>query len=233
MALAKKKKRFFDVEIPLINRETQLIAYEIEELEGKYIKYDLTRILKGKSILLDCKVTVKDNKATAVPVEIRLVPYYIRRMMRKGTDYVEDSFIIKCKDSELKIKPILITRRKVSKAVRNALRLKAKQEIEEYSKSRSYDTLFEDVLRNKLQKELSIKLKKIYPLSLCEIRDLKVESSQTPLHTSTHSEKKEETIKEKIKEEKETAKTEKKKKTPKKEEEKDKEEENVDNSESD
>lgn len=98
-------------------------------------------------------------------------------MMRKGTDYVEDSFSVKCKDSELKIKPILITRRKVSKAVRNALRTKAKQEIEDYLKTKTAETIFEDVLRNKIQKELSLKLKKVYPLSLCEIRALKVEKT--------------------------------------------------------
>ena len=39
--------------------------------------------------------------------------------------------------------------------------------------------MFEEILRNKIQKELSLKLKKIYPLSLCEIRVLKVEKDLT------------------------------------------------------
>lgn len=175
MAIAKRKKRFFDVEMPIINRETQLVAYELPELEGKYIKYDLTRVLKGKSVLLDLKVKITDDKATSSPVELTLVPYYVRRMMRKGTDYVEDSFSANCSDAVLKIKPILITRRKVSKAVRRALREKTKQEIIEYVKSKSYEQIFDDVLRNKIQKELSLKMKKVYPLSLFEIRGLKVD----------------------------------------------------------
>ena len=175
MAIAKKKKRFFDVEIPIINRTTQLFAFDVEELDGKFIKYDLTRILKGKSILLDLKVSVKDNKAISIPVGLNLVPYYIRRMIRKGTDYVEDSISINCKNAILKIKPLLITRRKVSKAVRKALREKVKSELENELKSKNSEEIFEEILKNKLQKELSIKLKKIYPLSLCEIRSLKVE----------------------------------------------------------
>ena len=49
MAQAKRKKRFFDVEIPLINKETQLQAYEISELDGRFMKYDLTRLIRGKA----------------------------------------------------------------------------------------------------------------------------------------------------------------------------------------
>ena len=48
MAQIKKKKKFIDVEMPSINKKSQLFAYTIEELEGRHIKYDLTRILKRK-----------------------------------------------------------------------------------------------------------------------------------------------------------------------------------------
>jgi ribosomal protein S3AE len=174
MAIAKKKKKFFDVEMPLINKETQLLAMDISELQGKEIKYDLTRILKGKSILMNFKVKVKDDKATSSPKGLNVMPYYLRRMVRKGTDYVEDSFTAQSKDAEILVKPFIITRRKVSRAVKNALRAEAKQELIKYVKTKSSEILFEEILRNKLQKTLSMKLKKIYPLSLCEIRILKV-----------------------------------------------------------
>jgi ribosomal protein S3AE len=175
MAQLKKKKRFYDVEMPLINKETQLLAYDISELENKYIKYDLTRILRGKSILIQFKVSVKDNQAVGFPRGIVLMPYFLRRMIRKGTDYVEDSFITECKDAVLNIKPFLITRRKVSKRVRRGLRDKAKEEIKKYVKDKTSERIFEDILKNKMQKELSQLLKKIYPLSLCEIKSMNIE----------------------------------------------------------
>jgi len=175
MAKARRKKRFFDVDMPIIRRETQLQAYELKDLDGRLIKYDLTRILKGKSLLLQLKVKVEDEKATSVPRELKLLPYYLRRMMRKGTNYVEDSFSTDCKDAQIRIKPFLITRRKVSRVVRKALREKAKKELIEYVKTKDSEGIFEEVLKNQLQKTLSLKLKKIYPLSLCEIRILKVE----------------------------------------------------------
>ena len=178
MAIAKKKKRFFDVGIPIINKETQLQAFEIKDLDGKFLKYDLTRTLRGKSSLLQLKVVVKDEKATTVPRKLKLMPYYLRRMVRKGTNYVEDSFSTDCKDAQLRIKPFLITRRKVSRAVRKALREKAREELIKYTKANTIQQIFEEILQNRLQKSLSLKLKKVYPLSLCEIRILKVEKEK-------------------------------------------------------
>jgi len=177
MAIAKRKKKFFDVEIPIINKETQLQAYELKDLEGKFIQYDLTRILRGKSILLQLKVKVKGDEATTSPTKIKLMPYFLKRMVRKGTNYVEDSFSTSCKDAQIKIKPFLITRKKVSRAVRKALREKAREELINYVKNKNVEDIFEEILKNTLQKPLSLKLKKIYPLSLCEIRMLEVEKT--------------------------------------------------------
>ncbi len=207
MAQAKKKKKFFDVEMPLINKQTQIFAFELSELEGKYIKYDLTRILRGKSILMQFKVQVKDNKAIALPRGALLMPYFLRRMIRKGSDYVEDSFITDCKDASLKIKPFLITRRKVSKRVRRGLREKAKQEIIKYLRDKPAQRIFEEILKNKMQKELSILLKKIYPLALCEIRSIEIEKD---LEVKEKSKEEKENKEEDIEKEKKETKAKKK-----------------------
>lgn len=175
MAQAKRRKKFFDVEIPLINKETQLIGYELEELKGRTIKYDLTRLLKGKSIMMFLKVKIEGSKVFAIPKKIQIMSYFLRRMIRKGTSYVEDSFLTNCKNAQIRIKPFLITRRKVSRAIRNSLRKKAKEFLIEHFKDKTYEEIFDDVLKGKLQKPLSLTLKKIYPLSFCDIRVLEVE----------------------------------------------------------
>ena len=175
MAITKKRKKFFEVDIPLIRKQTQLYAFDIKELEGRDIKYDLTRILKGKNILLRLKVSVEKDNAIAVPMEINLLSSLLQRVVRKGTDYVEDSFSAECKDAQLRIKLLFVTRARVSRQIKKALREKAKEELMKAIKSEDSEKVFEDVLRGKIQKELSLKLKKIYPLSFCEIRILKVE----------------------------------------------------------
>lgn len=169
-----KKKKFFDIELPIIGKETQLLAYDDSALEGRTVKYDLTRILKGKSIDINFKIKKEDNKLIAYPVSLQLMPYFIRRMIRKGTNYVEDSFEVECNDSLVLIKPFLLTRRKVSRKVRKALREQTKIEIINFVSNKKAKDLFSEILENKLQKYLSLKLKKIYPLSLCEIRVLKI-----------------------------------------------------------
>ncbi len=175
MAQAKRKKKFFDVEIPLIEKTTQLMGYDAEDLKNRFIKYDLTRMLKGKSMLLTLKTNVSDEKVSTSVKKIMLMPYFLRRAVRKGTNYVEDSFSTDCKDAKIRIKPFLVTRRKVSRAVRKALREKARQELINYAKDKTAEQIFEDIIKNQLQKPLSLTLKKIYPLSTCEIRVLEVE----------------------------------------------------------
>jgi len=174
MAQAKKKKRFWDVDMPLLKKQTHLYAIDQKELNGRIIKYDLTRILRGKNSLIQLRVKADDEEATSVPINLNLLPSYLKRIVRKGTDYVEDSLLLKCEDAEIKIKPLLVTRRRVSRAVRKALRDKTKEELTNYIKNKKVEDLFDDILKNQLQKSLSLKLKKIYPLSLCEIRVLKV-----------------------------------------------------------
>ncbi len=178
MAKAKRKKKFFDVEIPIIEKVTQSQAYALEDLEGRFIKYDLTRFLRGKSMLLTTKIKLEGDKAVAYPQKVMLMPYFLKRMVRKGTNYVEDSFFAPCKNVQVQIKPFLVTRRRVSRAVKKALRDKAKEELTNYVKDKESDEVFNDIIKNRIQKILSLKLKKIYPLALCEIRIFQVKNKE-------------------------------------------------------
>ena len=174
MAQAKRKKRMFNIELPLIKRTTQLVGYETKDLNNRDILYDLTRILKGKGAIIRFKLKVEGDQGITTANKFVLMPYHLKRIVRKGTDYVEESFTAKCKDSEIRIKPLLVTRRKVSREVKKALREKTKEEIMLWLEKRTSQELFEDILKNKIQKELSLKLKKVYPLSVCEIKALEV-----------------------------------------------------------
>jgi ribosomal protein S3AE len=155
-----KRKKFQSVEIPLTNSKVELIGNSIEDLKDKTIKLDLTRQLKGKSVEAIGK--------------IRLMPYFIKRMIRKRISYVEDSFETPSQENMIIIKPFLITRKKVSRAVRKALRNRTKNWVEDYIAERTNDEIFNEILSNKMQRSLSLILKKTYPLSLCEIRILEI-----------------------------------------------------------
>ena len=172
MAQVKKsgKKAFFDVAVPLTSSKIALYGESVEALDGKVVRLDLTRNLRGKSLELRFKVKLVDGKLIGEPIAVELIGSYVRRMMRGGVDYVEDSFKVTCKDENVTVKPFMITRNRVSRAVRNALRIEARKHLEAYLKTRTAIEVFSDITANKIQRELSFELKKIYPLALCEIR---------------------------------------------------------------
>lgn len=168
------KKEFFEVKVPMTATKIQLYGSSIEELDGKIVKLDLTRSLRGRSFELNLRVKKKKNELEGEPISLWLAGSYIRRMIRKGTDYVEDSFVAECKDYKAIVKPFLITRNKVSRAVRKELRNQARKNLEAHIKTRDARELFTEIMTNKMQKELSMKLKEIYPLALCEIRAFEI-----------------------------------------------------------
>lgn len=168
------RKKFFEAAIPLTTTKVHLYGYSPEELEGKTVKLDLTKNLRGKNLELKAKLKLKSGKLTGELSSLELMPFYLKKVMRRGTDYVEDSFETSCKDSKIIIKPLMITRKRVSRIIRKAIRNTAKKHLEGKIKLKDTKEIFSDVMTNKMQKELSLKVKKTYPLALCEIRILKV-----------------------------------------------------------
>lgn len=211
------RKKFIEVELPLIG-ETVTVAGTPESLNKKTIKIDMSRKLRGKNLEIKFQIFNQDGKLTAHPKKIQIMNSYIKRITRKHTSYVEDSFEAKCADIRCRIKPLFITRKKVSRAVRNNLRNTAKEWILEKVAEKNFLKVCEEILHNELQKELLPKLKKIYPLAFCDIRTIEtkdLEKADLGANPSP-AEKKEE--KPKPKEEKEEEKPAEKKTKPKKKE---------------
>lgn len=168
------KKTFFEVTSDVTATKIELYAATKEELIGKTVRIDLTKNLRGKALELILKIQQEESSLIGAPKKLELAGSYIRKVMRKGIDYCEDSFETECKDYIIRIKPLLITRKRVARSILNELRSTTKKIIEAYVQTRSLKENFTDVISNKIQKQLVQKLKKIYPLALCEIRVLEV-----------------------------------------------------------
>lgn len=166
-----EKRNFFEVRVPITSAKVYLYGVSSDDLLGRIIKIDLTRTLRGKSLELKAKV-VKDNQQSLFgePISLILAGSYVRRMLRKGSDYVEDSFNAETRDFKVLIKTFMITRNKVSRAIRNELRKSSKEYLTGYLKNRSAKEIFTEITTNKIQKDISLRLKKIYPLAVCEVR---------------------------------------------------------------
>lgn len=220
------KKKFFEIDIPIVNEKYEGYAYTVDQLNNKIIKLDITRKLRGKNVDLILKVQVKEGKAVAYPKKMILLPYFIKHMLHGGISYTEDSFKAETLDAEVLIKPFLITRKKVSRAVRNTLRNSAKNWLVDYLNTKTSDDIFQEILSGQLQKPLSLKLKKVYPLAVCEIRMFEIKKEKVydkkPLEVEIKLEENPKEIKVKVEEaeteEKPKQKKPKKEKAEKKEE---------------
>ena len=164
-----ERKKYIEVSVPFLDSTIRVIGTP-DSLDKKTIKLDLTRQLRGKGLTVRLRIFNRDGKLVAIPNNLELVVSYIRKMMRKRTNYVEDSFRARCSDIRVTIKPLLITRKKVSRAVRKNLRNTAREFILEYIKTKNYIEVCGEIFDGTLQKTLLPKLKKIYPLSFCDIR---------------------------------------------------------------
>jgi len=164
-----ERKRYINVAIPMLDQETRVLGTP-ENLNGKTIKLDLTRRLRGKGLTITFHLFNQDGKMVAIPKSLELVKSYTRRMMRKRVDYVEDSFTARCADIKATVKPLLITRKRVSRAVRRNLRNTTKEFLLEYLKEKDYNDICNELIDGILQKAMLPKLKKVYPLSFCDIR---------------------------------------------------------------
>jgi len=164
-----ERKKYIDVKVPILESTMRVLGTP-EELHNKTIKLDLTRKLRGKGLTLTLRLINQEGKIIAIPNRMELVTAYIRRTMRNRVDYVEDSFRAQCEEVRVIIKPFLITRKRVSRAVRKNLRNTAKEFITEYIKEKDYNSLCHEILSGTLQQAMLPKLKKVYPLSFCDLR---------------------------------------------------------------
>lgn len=187
-----ERKKYIDVQVPILDSTMRVLGTP-ENLHDKTIKLDLTRKLRGKGLTIKLRIFNQEGKLVAIPNSMELSTSYIRRMMRKRTDYVEDSFQARCSDIRVTIKPLLITRKKVSRAVRKNLRNTAREFILGYIKEKTYIEICNELLEGTLQKAMLPKLKKVYPLSFSDIRIFETkELEKIDMEKASFSQKKEE-----------------------------------------
>tara|TARA_Y100000034_G_scaffold91368_1_gene110223 strand:- start:206 stop:928 length:723 start_codon:yes stop_codon:yes gene_type:complete len=164
-----ERRKYIDVKIPLLDSTMRVLGTP-EQLHQKTIKLDLARKLRGKGVVITFSIVNQEGNLIAVPKKIEIVKAYVRKVVRKRADYVEDSFVARCEDIKAVVKPLLVTRKKVSRAVRKNLRNTAREFLLEYLKERTYNEICEELMKGTLQKTLLPKLKKVYPLSFCDLR---------------------------------------------------------------
>ncbi len=145
-----------------------------DKLIGRPLKLSLSSITgdfkKQNNILKFVIKEVKDQAITEL-VGYNLSDAYLRRLVRKGKEKIDDSFICESKDKiRFKLKPFMLTRQKTSNSIITALIKKSREILTKYAKENSFVNIIRDITSNRLQMNLKKSLKDVYPLSMCEIK---------------------------------------------------------------
>jgi len=183
---SKVKKKWYQILAPkefneMLIGETPLLDQRL--LMNKVISINLmslTRDIKKQKIIMKFKVVgLKENKAITEVIGYKMVPAFIKRIIRRERDNLHCSFICKTSDEKnVRLKPLIITLNKTKGAVINSLMNTLKVNLIEYVRKITYTELVNDLISHKLQSNLKNSLKKIYPLRSLEIKEMVLETKK-------------------------------------------------------
>lgn len=115
---------------------------------------------------------LKDGKAHTQVVGIGMTPSAVRRLIRRGRDKIDDSFVMKIAGGRMvRIKPVLITGTKASKAAQTEMRLTTRKRMRDLYGKMRFDDLVKDVIESKTQRLIKDLCAKTHPLRSADIRE--------------------------------------------------------------
>jgi len=219
---SKVKKKWYQILAPKEFNESligETPSFDPRLLIDKVITVNLmnlTRDMKKQNTIMKFKVIgLKENKAMTEPIGYQVVPTFLKRIIRRGRNNLHDSFVCKTSDEKnVRLKPLIITVNKTKGVVINSLMNALRANLTEYVRKITYKELIHELVSHKLQSNLKIPLRKIYPLRSFEIKEMVLETEKKAVDKKEKQKleekpKEKEEIKEELKESKEEEKEEK------------------------
>ena len=237
---SKVKKKWYQILAPKEFNESligETPSFDPRLLINKVITVNLmnlTRDIKKQNIIMKFKVVgLKENKAMTESIGYKIVPTFIKRIIRRGRNNLHDSFVCKTSDEKnIRLKPLIITVNKTKGVVINSLMNALRANLTEYVRKITYKELIHELVSHKLQSNLKVPLRKIYPLRSFEIKEMVLETEKKVIDKKeiNKEEKKKVSEPKKIEEAEEKPEEEEKEVKEKKEEKPKQKEANQDNS---
>ncbi len=181
-AQKRKKKEWYQIIAPKIFKEKVLGETHLLDPTksiGRCLSVslaDLVGDIKRQNIYVRFRITdFTGTKLYTTPVGYEISPTVIKRMVRRRTRKIDDSFMVETLDKKkFRVKPFILTRARVNNSVASVLRATAREKLTEFIKNTNSEKLFETVVSHKIQATMYKELSKIYPLKHFEIRKLEL-----------------------------------------------------------
>ena len=174
------KKRWYSLEAPKIFNNVvfgETPTSDPKNLVGRSVKTSLKTFVKtGKRQAVEVKLRVSEVKGSSCVTELEslTIPQpMVKRLVRRAKKRVDDSFIVVTKDeTKVRLKPMLLVKDNVQHGILTDLRALAKGYYTELAKELTFSELVNKIIQGDSAKELKQQLRKVYPVSIVEMRAL-------------------------------------------------------------
>lgn len=188
-AMLVKKKVWVPMIAPaLFNNQPIGEMYLTEDANpvGRHVTVSLMTLTgdpQRQNIHISFKISkAENNQLLTTLVGFKITPSAVRKMMRRARDRIDDSFVAKTQDGiAVRVKPVLITRGRSKGSVLADMRRTLRLTVVRALAKHTFVDFIGSLVAHKFQRELQDTLRKIYPLQVCELRDVHIETSENGL----------------------------------------------------
>ncbi|MBI4155174.1 hypothetical protein HY498_03770 [Candidatus Woesearchaeota archaeon] len=153
---------------------------------GETLSSDPAKI-KGRKLTISAGVAFGDMKKQHVSLIFNLIDFegnsvnsnveglilsqsYLKRGTRRFKGKLEDSFVVKCSEGNVRVKVLLLLRREVHRSVGSNLLKTVRDMCSKFCDGKKFDDLVMSILNDSFNRLIKDGLKKIYPVADVEIR---------------------------------------------------------------
>ena len=182
-----RKKNWYSITAPQLFNETTIgetLAYAPESLKGKQLWYNmmyLTGDVKSQNVTISFVIDdYAEGKAKTRMIGYKILPNSLKRLVRKNKDKIEDSAYYRTADNVMvRVKPFILTRRNSNYTIRNAVLTTTRKILADYFRKTNFEKFCQELSRKQVQKNIYMKVNKIFPIQMVEIREMRV-AKETP-----------------------------------------------------
>src|SRR3989344_3524064 len=145
----------------------ETLCSDPNKLIGRHLEINYSTIAndpKRQNIKLGFVIdNVNENKANTNLISYQLTSSYIKRLVKRSSNKIDDSFLFKTKDDvKIRIKPSIYLKSKTKRSILKVLRKFIKEIIDNYFKENDYDAIISSILNYEIQKLIKDYLRKIH-----------------------------------------------------------------------
>lgn len=176
-ALMAIKKMWYDIVAPNMFGSAvigQTLAAEPKQLVGRVLKIALPDMgIESRKFFV--KVCLRIDSVDGTKALTRFIGHdcsyeRVYRMVQRHTRRVDNVQDVQATDARIRVKSVLIIPHRVGTAIKNAVRAKLHETVQDHVSRMSTEEFIRSVIDDKLQLAIRDACKKIYPIGMVEIR---------------------------------------------------------------